>query len=65
MGGAVASMVSVRIVDQGIASRARVVSYTFGMPRVGNYEYAVEHDRLVSNSYRVVSANDVVPHIPG
>ena len=34
------------------------------MPRVGNYHYALEHDQLVSNSWRVVNDDDAVPHFP-
>ncbi len=41
-----------------------VVSYTFGMPRVGNYDYAYAHDLLVTDSWRVVRKGDPVPHFP-
>ena len=38
--------------------------YTFGMPRVGDYDYALQHDQLVNNSWRVVNDDDLVPHFP-
>ena len=33
-------------------------------PRVGDYKYALQHDQLVNNSWRVVNFDDVVPHLP-
>ena len=38
--------------------------YTFGLPRVGDKEYAANHDRLVNNSWRVVHYKDPVSHLP-
>ncbi|CAG2188552.1 unnamed protein product [Mytilus edulis] len=34
------------------------------MPKVGNRQYALEHNRLVNNSWRIVHRNDPVPHYP-
>ena len=34
------------------------------MRRVGDYDYALQHDQLVNNSFRVVNYNDLVPHFP-
>ena len=65
LGGAMASLASAWLSYHNIASREKIISYTFGMPRVGNYKYALEHDRLVGNSWRVVNYDDAVPHFPG
>ena len=64
LGGAMASLASTQIVQDGIAPAKLVVMYTFGMPRVGNYKYALEHDKLVRNSWRVVQYGDPVVHFP-
>ena len=64
LGGAMASMASAWLRYYNVASRDKIVSYTFGMPRVGNYDYALQHDQLVSNSWRVVNKDDAVPHLP-
>ena len=65
LGGAMASLASAWLSYYNIASREKIISYTFGMPRVGNYDYALEHDRLIGNSWRVVNDDDAVPHFPG
>ena len=64
LGGAMASLASAWLRYYNVASRDKIVSYTFGMPRVGNYDYALQHDQLVSNSWRVVNKDDAVPHFP-
>ncbi|XP_031569355.1 lipase ZK262.3-like [Actinia tenebrosa] len=64
LGGAMASLASTWLVYYQIVSRKNLISYTFGMPRVGNYDYALEHDKLVNNSWRVVNYDDPVPHFP-
>ena len=47
-----------------VAPRKNIILFTFGMPRVGNYDYALQHDQLVNNSWKVVNDNDLVPHFP-
>ena len=64
LGGAMASLASAWLRYNNVASRDKIVSYTFGMPRVGNYDYALQHDQLVSDSWRVVNKDDAVPHFP-
>ena len=64
LGGAMASLASTWLAYYNIASRKNIILYTFGMPRVGNFDYAQQHDQLVNNSWRVVNSNDVVPHFP-
>ena len=64
LGGAMASLASTWLSYKRFAPRKNIILYTFGMPRVGNYDYALEHDELVNNSWRVVNDNDIVPHFP-
>ena len=64
LGGAMASLASAWLSYNNFAARKNIISYTFGMPRVGNYDYAYHHDKLVNNSWRVVNSNDAVPHFP-
>ena len=64
LGGAMASMASTWLSYYNIAPRKNIILYTFGMPRVGNYDYALQHDQLVNNSWRVVNDDDLVPHFP-
>lgn len=64
LGAAMASIASTAIVFEGKAQEDRVVLYTFGQPRVGDYWYARKHDELVRASWRVVHRLDVVVHLP-
>ena len=64
LGGAMASLASTWLGYYNIAPRKNIILYTFGMPRVGNYDYALQHDRLVHNSWRVVNYDDAIPHFP-
>ena len=64
LGGAIASLASVYMIHESLVPRDRLVLYTFGMPRVGNYDYALQHSRLVPHSFRVVNGHDPVPHYP-
>lgn len=64
LGGAMASLASAWLSYNNFAARKNIISYTFGMPRVGNYDYAYHHDKLVNNSWRVVNYDDAVPHFP-
>lgn len=64
LGAALASLSAVLLVYQNVVPANRMSLYTFGMPRVGDKEYAFNHDRLVANSWRVVHRRDIVSHIP-
>ena len=64
LGGAMASLASTWLAYYNVAPRKNIILYTFGMPRVGNYDYALQHDQLVNNSWRVVNDDDLVPHFP-
>lgn len=54
LGGALASLTAASFVFNGVASTDNLFLYTFGMPRVGDKDYALAHDRLIQNSWRVV-----------
>lgn len=62
LGGAMVSLASTWLAYRNRAPRKNIILYTFGMPRVDNYDYALQHDQLVNNSWRVVNDNDLLPH---
>ncbi|XP_071177791.1 lipase ZK262.3-like [Mytilus edulis] len=64
LGGAIASIASARLLYDGKIRNDKIALYTFGMPRVGDRQYALDHNRLVNNSWRVIHRNDPVPHYP-
>ena len=64
LGAALASLASTWLSYYKVAPRKNIILYTFGMPRVGDYAYALQHDQLVNNSWRVVNYNDLIPHFP-
>lgn len=64
LGGAIASISSASLIYRGIIKDKQSALYTFGMPKVGNRQYALEHNRLVTSSWRVVHNNDPIPNYP-
>ena len=64
LGAALASLASAWLACYNIDARQNVILYTFGSPRVGDCKYALQHDQLVNNSWRVVNFDDIVPHLP-
>ncbi|VDM53837.1 unnamed protein product [Angiostrongylus costaricensis] len=68
LGGALASLASIVFAHRHPALQymlfLRINLVTFGQPRVGNYEYAEAHSRLVPNSWRIVHKYDLVAHLP-
>ena len=64
LGGALASLMAVALVFDNIVSSSQVTLYTFGMPRVGDGEFAYNHDRLLQFSWRVTHYRDIVPKFP-
>ena len=64
LGAALASLASTLIMYEGKTSRDNLMLYTFGQPRVGNYDYALAHDGLVPLSFRVTHYRDIVVHLP-
>lgn len=64
LGGAAASITSAMLVKDKVLQPEDVALYTFGMPRVGNKQYALAHDKLVPNSWRIVRRGDLVARLP-
>ncbi|CAE7446613.1 unnamed protein product, partial [Symbiodinium microadriaticum] len=44
--------------------RVRMCMYNFGTPRVGNWHFATEYNRIVPNSFRIVVDGDIVSGVP-
>jgi predicted lipase len=64
LGGALASLAAASLIYQKTVSADRLTLYTFGMPRTGNKQFALIHDILVNDSWRVVHYRDIVSHLP-
>ncbi|EYC21273.1 hypothetical protein Y032_0020g90 [Ancylostoma ceylanicum] len=64
LGGALASLASTIFAHRNPVLEDRIHLITFGQPRVGNFEYAETHNRLVPNSWRIVHKYDLVAHLP-
>ena len=64
LGGALASFASTLIMFKSKKTKDNLMLYTFGQPRVGNYDYASAHDSLVPQSFRVTHYRDIVVHLP-
>ena len=62
LGGALATLVADLLARDGIAVMG---VYTFGSPRVGNWEFARQYnDRLANVTFRITNAGDPVPWVP-
>jgi hypothetical protein len=60
LGGAIATLCA-----QYLSTVYPYVSiYTYGSPRVGNYAFAELFNSTVTDSYRVINRDDIVPHLP-
>ncbi|EYC23664.1 hypothetical protein Y032_0015g2772 [Ancylostoma ceylanicum] len=64
LGGALAAVAAARTVAEGLRPGHLLTVYTFGEPRVGNVNFAMNFNRVIPNSYRVVFRQDIVPHLP-
>lgn len=58
LGGVLASVASESLIYHHIIENEKIA---FG---IGNSQYALEHNRLVTNSWRVVHRDDPIPHYP-
>uniref|UniRef100_A0AC35TSS5 Lipase_3 domain-containing protein n=1 Tax=Rhabditophanes sp. KR3021 TaxID=114890 RepID=A0AC35TSS5_9BILA len=54
LGGALASIASLKAYKDNLRASNKISLITYGMPRVGNYLFASNHDRIITNSYRIV-----------
>uniref|UniRef100_A0A914QXE3 Fungal lipase-like domain-containing protein n=1 Tax=Panagrolaimus davidi TaxID=227884 RepID=A0A914QXE3_9BILA len=64
LGASLASVAAFAAVKTEIFKFDKVKSITLGQIRTGNIEYAMEHDKYVPNSFRVVHAKDAMVQIP-
>ncbi|KAI6225172.1 Lipase-like protein [Aphelenchoides fujianensis] len=64
LGGGLAAIAAGELVGVERVAAERVVMLNFGQPRVGDREYARQYEKLLPFAYRVVHANDLVPHVP-
>ncbi|GMT11362.1 hypothetical protein PFISCL1PPCAC_2659, partial [Pristionchus fissidentatus] len=63
LGGSLASLATVHILQNKLFPAAQTTYYSFGEPRTGTQEFADLIDSLIV-SYRVVHAKDIIPHVP-
>ncbi|CAI4229285.1 unnamed protein product, partial [Auanema sp. JU1783] len=61
-GGALATLAALQAYRIGVPSYL-IHLYTYGEPRIGNILFANNVDRLFADSWRIVNARDVVPHL--
>ena len=64
LGGAMASVGAATISAYGYASPDKIKLVTYGQPRTGNSDYAAAVDKLISYTFRIIHAHDLVPHLP-
>jgi predicted lipase len=64
LGGSLAALCALDLTVGGYVSTPNMLLYTFGEPRVGDPSFAAAMDKYVTNSYRVVHYEDIVPHLP-
>lgn len=64
LGGAFATHAALDVAFLNIVSKDRIHLYTFGSPRVGDYNFAEAVNNRVGESFRVVHGKDIVPHVP-
>ncbi|KAI9295588.1 alpha/beta-hydrolase [Neoconidiobolus thromboides FSU 785] len=64
LGGAMASLASIRLQNELKLSYNSIHLYSYGQPRVGNEEFVKYFNHLPLTAMRIVSQNDIVPHLP-
>jgi len=64
LGGALASLTATAISYDYPITEDRIKLYTYGQPRIGDFAYALTHDIIVPNSYRVTHSKDIVVNLP-
>lgn len=61
MGGALAVLAATDLSHNGVTVNE---VYTYGAPRVGNSVFSQYFKGKISESYRIVNRDDIVPHVP-
>jgi hypothetical protein len=64
LGGALTTHAALDVALLNIVDKERIHLYTFGCPRVGDYNLAQAVNNHIGETYRVVHAHDIVPHLP-
>ena len=64
LGSAIATLAAWEIALNIPQIREQIQLYTYASPRVGNSDFAVAHNSLIPNSYRIVNQGDFIPLIP-
>jgi len=64
LGGAIASLTATALSYEYPLTEERIKLYTYGQPRIGDFAYALTHDIIVPNSYRVTHSRDLVVNLP-
>jgi len=64
LGGSLASMTALYLVNHTIFPSEKVKLVTFGEPRTGNFKYAKSIEQNLNFRYRVINKNDIVTNIP-
>uniref|UniRef100_A0A0K0F3P9 Lipase_3 domain-containing protein n=1 Tax=Strongyloides venezuelensis TaxID=75913 RepID=A0A0K0F3P9_STRVS len=64
LGGVHAALAALNIHLSKLRKSQDIFLYTFGEPRFGSYEFAVNFDKRIPYGWRVVRGSDVVPHFP-
>lgn len=64
LGGALAVMAATDTILSAWVSYSRVLTYTFGQPRVGNYIFSKVLKNRGIGLFRIVHCYDIIPHLP-
>ncbi|KAI6206114.1 Lipase, class 3 family-containing protein [Aphelenchoides besseyi] len=64
LGGSLASMTALYLVNQTIFTGDKIKLVTFGEPRTGNYLFAKAIEKNLNFRYRVIHRNDALTNIP-
>ena len=64
LGGALAAIAGQDAILSGLLPKDSVLMYTYGSPRVGNYQLSSNMNQIFAANYRVVHYQDIVPHVP-
>ena len=62
LGAAAAALAAVDYYQ--LTGGAKALLYTYGQPRVGDYEFAKTVNKHTEEAYRVVHASDIIAHLP-
>eukprot|EP01084_Bolivina_argentea_P008861 16563_1 len=67
LGGALAELCALDLIENQIINNTKLIIYTFGCPRWANKDLALYFDNLphISTNWRIVNKNDPVAIVPG